>query len=111
MEIVSTGSVATKDERTTPWSVGTPQHIRDRFSRDEVRSLVRLAWWDWPIEVITENIRTIAGEIEDPTGRAPYRMVDEARGGLWDTSDVGAANWAIFFETHFLCRRAHERSP
>ena len=36
-------------------------------------------------------------EIEDPTGPAPYRMVDEARGGLWDTSDLGAANWAIFY--------------
>ena len=36
-------------------------------------------------------------EIEDPTGPAPYRMVDEARGGLWDTSDVGTANWAIFY--------------
>lgn len=34
--------------------------IRDRFTQDEVRSLVRLAWWDWPIEIITENIRTIA---------------------------------------------------
>ena len=35
-------------------------HIRDRFTHDEVRSLVRLAWWDWPIEIITKNIRTIA---------------------------------------------------
>jgi hypothetical protein len=41
-------------------------HIRDRFAQDEVRSLVRLAWWDWPIEVITENIRTIAaGHVKD----------------------------------------------
>lgn len=36
-------------------------------------------------------------EIEDPQGPAPYSMVDEARGGLWDTSDVGAGNWAIFY--------------
>jgi len=35
--------------------------------------------------------------IENPTGPAPYSMVDEARGGLWDTSDMGAANWAIFY--------------
>jgi virginiamycin A acetyltransferase len=29
-------------------------------------SVVRLAWWDWPIEVITENIRTIAvGPVKD----------------------------------------------
>jgi uncharacterized protein len=35
--------------------------------------------------------------IEDPTGPAPYRMVDEARGGLWDTSHIGGAHWAIFY--------------
>src|ERR1035437_3256452 len=62
--------------RTTPSSAGTPQHtlvggnpathIRYRFTQDEVRSLVRLAWWGWPIEVITENIRTIAaGPVKD----------------------------------------------
>jgi virginiamycin A acetyltransferase len=28
--------------------------------------LVGLAWWDWPIEVITEHIRTIAaGPVND----------------------------------------------
>jgi predicted enzyme related to lactoylglutathione lyase len=36
-------------------------------------------------------------EIEDPTGVAPYRMVDGARGGLWDTSEIGADSWAIFY--------------
>ena len=41
-------------------------HIRDRFTHEEVRSLVRLAWWGWPIEVIHENIRTIAaGPVKD----------------------------------------------
>ena len=24
-------------------------------------------------------------------------MVDQARGGLWDTSESGGANWAIFY--------------
>jgi predicted enzyme related to lactoylglutathione lyase len=36
-------------------------------------------------------------EIEDPQGPAPYSMVDEARGGLWDTSGADAGNWAIFY--------------
>ncbi len=35
-------------------------HIKDRFTQDEVRVLVRLAWWNWPIAVITENIGTIS---------------------------------------------------
>lgn len=41
-------------------------HIRDRFTQNEVRSLVFPAWWDWPIDVITENSRTIAaGSVND----------------------------------------------
>lgn len=41
-------------------------HIKDRFTQDEIRSLVRLARWGWPIKVITENIRTIAaGSMKD----------------------------------------------
>ena len=34
---------------------------------------------------------------EQPTGDAPYWMVDEGRGGLWDTSSMGGESWAIFY--------------
>jgi predicted enzyme related to lactoylglutathione lyase len=34
---------------------------------------------------------------EKPQGPAPYWMVDEARGGLWDTSEIGREHWAIFY--------------
>ena len=40
--------------------------------------------FDWEIE-------------EQPSGDAPYRMVDGPNGGLWDTSDIGRGNWAIFY--------------
>ena len=65
--IVSTGSVVAKDVPDYAIVGGNPAtHIRDRCTQDEVRSLARLAWWDWPIEVITENIRTIAaGPVRD----------------------------------------------
>lgn len=37
-------------------------------------------------------------EIEQrPQGDHPCLMVDEANGGLWDTSDVGGGNWANFY--------------
>lgn len=49
-------------------------------------------------------------QIEDPDGPAPYSMVDEARGGLWDTSDSGADSWAIFYvhveDVHAALERA-----
>lgn len=28
---------------------------------------------------------------------ALYSMIDQDRGGLWDTSEMGGANWAIFY--------------
>lgn len=40
--------------------------------------------FDWEIE-------------EEPDGDAPYRMVDAPNGGLWDTTDMGGPNWAIFY--------------
>ncbi len=36
-------------------------------------------------------------EIGPPSGPAKYAMVEGDRGGLWDTSDTGGANWAIFY--------------
>jgi uncharacterized protein len=35
-------------------------------------------------------------EIEAPSPQG-YSMVDEARGGLWDTSAMGGGSWAIFY--------------
>ncbi len=35
--------------------------------------------------------------IEEPTGPASYSMVDGGNGGLWDTSQMGGATWAIFY--------------
>ena len=40
--------------------------IRSRYSEDDVRDLIELAWWDWPIDVITTHVRTIAdGTVAD----------------------------------------------
>ncbi len=36
-------------------------------------------------------------EIGPPSPPAQYSMIDEDRGGLWDTSAIGGANWAIFY--------------
>jgi predicted enzyme related to lactoylglutathione lyase len=36
-------------------------------------------------------------EIGEPSVPAQYSMVDEGRGGLWDTSAIGGATWAIFY--------------
>ena len=35
--------------------------------------------------------------VGEPPMPARYSMVNENRGGLWDTSEMGAATWAIFY--------------
>jgi predicted enzyme related to lactoylglutathione lyase len=36
-------------------------------------------------------------QIGEPSMPAQYSMVDEGRGGLWNTSAIGGATWAIFY--------------
>jgi len=64
--IVSTGSVVTQDVPDYAVVGGNPAvHIKDRFSEAECGALVRIAWCDWPISVVTEHLRTIAaGTVE-----------------------------------------------
>jgi virginiamycin A acetyltransferase len=39
---------------------GNPaKHVRERFSDEDIDRLLRIAWWDWPVDVITEHVRTI----------------------------------------------------
>lgn len=60
--IVSARSVVVSD--VPPYTIvgGNPARpIRQRFAPDTVALLNTLAWWDWPIEAITEHLALIAG--------------------------------------------------
>ena len=65
--IISTGSIVTKDVPDYGIVGGNPATlIRHRFTAPEVRKLLAAAWWDWPLPLITEHVRTIAdGRIDD----------------------------------------------
>lgn len=55
--IVAAGSVVVKD--VPPYAVvgGNPaQIIRYRFSEEQIKSLLGLKWWDWPIEKIHQHL-------------------------------------------------------
>nr|WP_258067595.1 CatB-related O-acetyltransferase [Pseudoclavibacter sp. RFBI5] len=59
--IISTGSVVTKDVPDYGIVGGNPVTlIRRRFDDDDVRTLLEVAWWDWPLEAITEHVRVIS---------------------------------------------------
>ncbi len=55
--IVASGSVVVRD--VEPYSIvgGNPAELlRSRFSAEQVAHLLKTAWWDWPIEDISEKI-------------------------------------------------------
>jgi virginiamycin A acetyltransferase len=58
--IIGTNALVTKD--VEPYTIvgGNPaKQIKKRFSDEEIEFLLKLKWWDWPIEKITENLNAI----------------------------------------------------
>jgi virginiamycin A acetyltransferase len=58
--VVAAASVVAGD--VPPYAVvaGNPARVvRRRFDDDDVARLLRAAWWDWPIDLVTEHARTI----------------------------------------------------
>src|SRR4051794_20515094 len=67
--VVAAAAVVAHD--VPPYAVvaGNPARVvRLRFSKEDVQRLLRAAWWDWPIEIVTEHVRAImagtAAELE-----------------------------------------------
>jgi acetyltransferase-like isoleucine patch superfamily enzyme len=55
--VVATRSVVTKD--VAPYAIvgGIPaREIGKRFSDEQIAALLRIAWWDWPVETIKERV-------------------------------------------------------
>lgn len=64
--IISSRSVVVSD--VEPYSIvgGNPaKQIRLRFTPDVIDALVRLAWWNWPTEKITEHLHLIVSQDVD----------------------------------------------
>jgi virginiamycin A acetyltransferase len=58
--IVASGSVVIDDVPDYGLVGGNPGRlIRRRYSERDITRLLTLAWWDWPLQCITEHIRTI----------------------------------------------------
>jgi virginiamycin A acetyltransferase len=58
--IVAAASVVASD--VPPYAIvgGNPARVvRRRYEDEDVERLLRTAWWDWPVELVTEHARTI----------------------------------------------------
>jgi len=58
--IIATKSVVSKD--VAPYSIvgGNPaKEIKKRFTDKEIEQLLETAWWDWPIEKITNHVQAL----------------------------------------------------
>lgn len=63
--IISSRSVVTSDVPSYTIVGGNPARvIKKRFADETIAALEALAWWDWPIEKITQNLTSImSGDI------------------------------------------------
>jgi virginiamycin A acetyltransferase len=65
--IIGAGSVVTKDVRPYAIVAGNPaREVRRRFDDATIDHLLTLAWWDWPADKITRNLKAItAGNFDE----------------------------------------------
>jgi virginiamycin A acetyltransferase len=58
--VVAAASVVARDVPPYAIVAGNPARVvRTRFGERDVGRLLRAAWWDWPVERVTEHARTI----------------------------------------------------
>jgi virginiamycin A acetyltransferase len=64
--VISARSVVTCDIPAYTVAGGNPAKlIKHRFTLDQVARLEEIAWWDWPVEIISQHLAEImAGDIE-----------------------------------------------
>ena len=58
--VIAAGSVVVGDIPPYAIAGGNPARVlRMRYDAEDVERLLRAAWWDWPVELVTEHARTI----------------------------------------------------
>lgn len=64
--VIGAGAVVTKN--VPPYAIvgGVPAKIlKYRFSNEQIRKLLKIAWWNWDIEKILKNIHHFYGDVDE----------------------------------------------
>lgn len=73
--IIASGSLVAKDVPAYSIVGGNPsQIIRYRFDSDMINILEEVAWWNWPIEVISENLNLIRSQDIQGLYQVAYKL-------------------------------------
>ncbi|WP_369069022.1 hypothetical protein [Kineococcus terrestris] len=68
--VVGAGAVVARDVRPYAVVVGNPaREVRSRFSPEVVDALLRIAWWDWPEDVLLERVEWFRRPVEEFVAR------------------------------------------
>jgi len=81
--VVAAGSVVARDVPPYAIVAGNPARVvRSRFAEEDVERLLRAAWWDWPMELITRHLRTIMAGTPEALARiaAEHRLEARSQG-------------------------------
>lgn len=63
--VIGAGSVVATDVPPYAIVVGNPCHVKKyRFSEMQIAMLLRIAWWNWPDELIRERIADFYGSLD-----------------------------------------------
>ncbi|MBB6171991.1 virginiamycin A acetyltransferase [Nocardiopsis mwathae] len=85
--IVAAGAVVSRD--VEPYTVvgGSPARVvKRRYSERDAARLVEAAWWNWPIETVTEHAATLMNGTVDQITAIADRLRAEKDMGLESTS-------------------------
>jgi acetyltransferase-like isoleucine patch superfamily enzyme len=64
--VIGAQAVVAGDVRPYAIVVGNPaREIRRRFTDQQIAALLRIAWWDWPMETIRQEVPSLSGPAID----------------------------------------------